>query len=99
MIALIAVLRKAANISSLIACSELWMISSVIGSAEVSSSLLAARLEGDHEVAVVVDGQLVQRMEHGRGARRLDDRRPSMCIARLEQLACVDCVSWMPSSV
>ena len=33
MIALIAVLRSAANISSLIACSELWMISSVIGSA------------------------------------------------------------------
>ena len=32
MIALIAVLRNAANISSLIACSELWMISSVIGS-------------------------------------------------------------------
>ena len=32
MIALIAVLRNAANISSLVACSELWMISSVIGS-------------------------------------------------------------------
>ena len=31
MIALIAVLRSAANISSLIACSELWMISSVNG--------------------------------------------------------------------
>ena len=32
MIALIAVLRNAANISSLIDCSEFWMISSVIGS-------------------------------------------------------------------
>ena len=36
MIALIAVLRRAANISSLIASSELWMISSVIGSWRVT---------------------------------------------------------------
>jgi hypothetical protein len=38
MIALIAVFRIAPNISSLIDCSELWMISSVIGSAVVASA-------------------------------------------------------------
>jgi hypothetical protein len=32
MIALIAVLRRAANISSLVACRAFWMISRVIGS-------------------------------------------------------------------
>ena len=41
MIALIAVLRNAANISSLAAWSELWMISSVIGSV-VASTLIPA---------------------------------------------------------
>ena len=37
MIALIAVLRRAANISSATACSVAWMISSVIGSAPAAA--------------------------------------------------------------
>ena len=42
MIALIAVLRNAANISSLIACSEFWMISSVIGSSTRASVIVVS---------------------------------------------------------
>ena len=88
MIALIAVLRNAANISSLIDCSEFWMISSVIG----SDSKLVTRAPpiGDDEIAVVVDVDAAARMDDGGAALRLDDRRTGEALAGLEQLPVVD---------
>ena len=56
MIALIAVLRNAANISSLIACSELWMISSVIGSTSVSVRT------GRHQASASPSGESMTRL-------------------------------------
>src|SRR6266568_3357090 len=88
MIALIAVLRIAPNISSLIDCSELWMISSVMGSACVVT--VRSRSDGDVEIAVLVDCHAVSRVDDRRAALGLDDCGALEAHSRLEQVAVVD---------
>src|SRR5512137_2808030 len=92
MIALIAVRRMAANISSAAAWSELWMISVVIGSNCFSCfAMIVPLLAGlDVEVAVVVHAAGHAGVDHGGAARLLDHGRPAELHAGLQQLPVVD---------
>jgi hypothetical protein len=63
----IAVLRIAANISSAAACSEFWMISSVIGSF-AWSVMAASASQRDVDVAEAIDPRLVAGVDDDGGA-------------------------------
>src|SRR5690606_10192926 len=89
MIELIAVLRMAANISSAVAWSEFWMISSVMGSL-LAVILPSSRAERDVDVAVAVDAHPVAGMDDDGGAGVLDDGRAGELHAGLELRAVVD---------
>src|SRR5690606_8086229 len=88
MIELIAVFFMAANISSAVACSEFWMISSVIGSFVLSA--MPASLERDLDVAETVDLDAVARMHDHRRAGILHDGRTGEVHAPLELRAIID---------
>ena len=84
----IAVLRIAANISSAAACSEFWMISSVIGSfASVISAPSAVKRDVD--VAIGVNLHRVAGMDHGGRTAVLDYRRAPERHARAQRLAVI----------
>ena len=73
MIELIAVFFMTANISSAVACSEFWMISSVIGSLACLRHARLLRREMDVDVAVAVDLDPVAGMDDDGACR--DPRR------------------------
>src|SRR4051794_26055526 len=89
MIELIAVFFITANISSAAACSEFWMISSVIGSLTLFSMALSSA-ELDVNVVVAVDLDPVAGMDDDGAAGILDDGGTGKAHARRQPAAVID---------
>src|SRR5690606_20186697 len=79
-----------ANISSAVACSKFWMISSVIGSLDMSLMTFFSGREMDVDVAVAVDFDAVAGVDDDGGAGILDDRRAVIRHARFVLRPIVD---------
>src|ERR1700693_5646403 len=88
MMALIAVLRIAANISSAMASSEFWMMSKVTGS--LIGCMGASLRLPDMDVAVSVDGEALAGMDDDRGRRVLNNGRAHEAHAGFEPFGVVN---------